>query len=64
MNAVMAGWTPGPPPDDFVAVRDQWEYGHAAIALIKLAGLSALLLSVLVETPRTAQRPPEAAPTS
>jgi hypothetical protein len=54
MNAVMATWTPGPIPADFLAVRDQWEYSHAAIALIKIAGLTALLLSVLVETRREA----------
>lgn len=50
MNAVMAGWVPGPIPDGFDSVRSQWELGHVAIALVKLAALAALLLSVLVET--------------
>jgi hypothetical protein len=50
MNAIMAGWTAGTVPADFAAVRDQWEYSHATIAAIKIAGLAALLLSVLVET--------------
>ena len=50
MNAIMAGWTAGTVPGDFIEVRNQWEYSHAAIAAIKIAGLAALLLSVLVET--------------
>jgi hypothetical protein len=50
MNAIMAGWTAGTVPPDFAAVRDQWEYSHATIAAIKIAGLIALLLSVLVDT--------------
>lgn len=50
MNAIMAGWTAGAVPSDFVEVRNQWEYSHAAIAAIKIGGLAALLLSVLVDT--------------
>ncbi|HJS30937.1 MAG TPA: hypothetical protein VJ924_03010, partial [Alphaproteobacteria bacterium] len=52
MNAIMATWTPGAIPAEFIAVRDQWEHSHAIIALIKIGGLSALILSVLVETRR------------
>jgi hypothetical protein len=32
--------------------RDQWEYAHAVNALIKIMGLSLLVISVLVETPK------------
>lgn len=56
MNAIMATWNPGPIPDNFIAVRDQWEHAHATIAGIKVAGLIALFLSVLVETPRNESR--------
>lgn len=37
-------------PADWIQVRDQWEYGHAARALLLLIGLSTLNLSVLVDT--------------
>jgi len=50
MNRIMAGWTPGVVPDDFTGVRDQWEYAHAVIALIKVTAFASLVLSVLVET--------------
>jgi hypothetical protein len=64
MNAIMAGWTAGTVPPDFAAVRDQWEYSHATIAVIKIAGLAALLLSVLVETGRYANVARAAQPAS
>ncbi|MGH7503773.1 MAG: DUF1772 domain-containing protein, partial [Longimicrobiales bacterium] len=51
-NAIMAGWSPEGIPLDFIEVRNQWEYTHATIALLKILGLCALLLSVLLETPR------------
>jgi hypothetical protein len=54
MNAIMAAWTADTVPHDFVAVRNQWEHSHATIAAIKIAGLAALLLSVLVDTVRPA----------
>jgi hypothetical protein len=44
-NAALAAWLPGPLPDDFFDVRDRWESGHAAIALIKLAGFVALAVA-------------------
>jgi hypothetical protein len=46
-NAVLATWRPGPIPADFVAIRNRWETGHMIIAALKLAGLSALGLSLL-----------------
>lgn len=45
-NADLAGWVPGPLPDDFYEVRDRWESGHAAIAVVKLMGFVALAWAV------------------
>jgi hypothetical protein len=53
MNAIMATWTPNPVPTEFISIRNQWEYSHAIIALIKIGGLSALLISVLIDTRRS-----------
>jgi hypothetical protein len=36
-------------PPDWAALRDQWEYTHAARALLQLAGLGFLVFSVLCE---------------
>jgi hypothetical protein len=55
MNAVMATWQPPVVPSDFEAVRQQWEFGHFAIAVVKLAAFSALVLSVLVRQPAEGQ---------
>jgi hypothetical protein len=45
-NQLTANWTVL--PDDWAALRRQWEYSHAASALLNLAALVALILSVLV----------------
>jgi hypothetical protein len=37
---------------DWMRYRDQWEYAHAVNAFIKIIGLSLLVISVLVETPK------------
>lgn len=37
-NGVLAGWTPGPLPSDFDAVRWRWETGHWAVAAAKFIG--------------------------
>jgi len=34
-------------PDDWLALRTQWEYSHAASAVLNLAALLAVILSVL-----------------
>ena len=47
MNVVMAGWTAGPIPADFEAVRARWEMGHAIVATLKLAGLVALAIAIV-----------------
>jgi hypothetical protein len=51
MNAEFAKWLTNPIPADWTRYRDQWEYSHAINALIKIMGLSLLVISVLVETP-------------
>jgi len=52
MNAEFAQWLTNPIPADWTRYRDQWEYAHAVNALIKILGLSLLVISVLVETPK------------
>ncbi|WP_245912481.1 DUF1772 domain-containing protein [Brunnivagina elsteri] len=52
MNAEFAKWLTNPIPLDWRQYRDQWEYAHAINALIKIIGLSLLVISVLVETPK------------
>ena len=55
-NRQMALWTGVPLPADWMEVRRRWEYGHAASAIMDLAGFGALVLSVLLETPKHAGR--------
>lgn len=52
-NTELAKWLTNPVPLDWTRTRDQWEYAHAVNAFIKIAGLSLLVISVLVETPET-----------
>lgn len=52
MNAEFAKWLTDPIPAYWTRYRDQWEYAHAVNALIKIIGLSFLVISVLVETPK------------
>jgi uncharacterized membrane protein len=52
MNAEFAKWLTTPIPVDWRQYRNQWEYAHAINALIKIIGLSLLVISVLVETPK------------
>ena len=51
VNAELAKWTVDSFPADWARYRDQWEYTHAANAVIKIVALSLLALSVIVETP-------------
>jgi hypothetical protein len=50
MNAEFAKWLTSPIPSNWMQDRDQWEYAHAANALVKIMGLSFLVISVLVKT--------------
>src|SRR5262249_5983325 len=47
---------PEPVPDVWIRLREQWEYGHAAGFVVQLLGYCALVISVLVETPKERQR--------
>ena len=51
MNAEFAKWLTTPIPLNWMQYRDQWEYAHTANALVKIMGLSLLVISILVEIP-------------
>jgi Domain of unknown function (DUF1772) len=51
-NAQIAQFTAHTLPADWTLLRLQWEYMHAVRAVLQVAALGALLLSVLAETPR------------
>ncbi|MBX6320816.1 MAG: hypothetical protein IRY94_03220 [Rhodospirillaceae bacterium] len=51
MNTVLDGWTPQTLPQDWTAVRNQWEFGHAVHCVLFLLGFGALAVALLVETP-------------
>jgi hypothetical protein len=40
-------------PSDWTAYRARWEWGHAVISLLELAGFAALIVSVLADTGRS-----------
>ena len=52
VNTQVAGFTAQTLPLDWALLRVQWEYAHALRAVLQVAALSALVLSVLAETPR------------
>jgi hypothetical protein len=51
VNATMLPLTPETLPADWMRLRDQWEYSHAARAVLQVVALAALVFSILVETP-------------
>ena len=53
VNVELAKWVNGPVPSDWTAYRARWEWGHAVISLLELAGFAALVLSVLADTGRS-----------
>ena len=55
VNAILAPLTPDTLPADWMALRDQWEYTHAARAVLQMIALGALVFSILVETPTTSR---------
>ena len=57
MNVEFAKWLTNPIPADWTRYRDQWEYAHAVNAFIKIMGLSLLVISVIVETPKKRPNP-------
>jgi hypothetical protein len=50
-NLQIAGWNPQHFPPDWAAWRAQWEYAHAARALLLIGGYAALALAVVRDTP-------------
>jgi hypothetical protein len=56
VNATMAPLTPATLPANWMGLRNQWEYTHAARALLQIIALGALVFSLLVEIPSDASR--------
>jgi hypothetical protein len=57
VNNRVRGWTAmESAPPEWTQLRRQWEYSHAARAVLTVAGFGALVISVLMETPLTARR--------
>jgi len=54
-NDALAGWTPGPIPENFHTIRGRWESGHIVVAVLKLLGFMALSLSVAMRSDRPTQ---------
>ena len=50
------GSAPASVPATWMRLRNRWEYGHAAGFVVQLIGVCMLLLSVLVETPKSRMR--------
>lgn len=46
-NAVLATWQPGPIPAEFDEIRRQWDFGHMAVAALKLLSFTCLALSCI-----------------
>jgi hypothetical protein len=51
VNTTLLPLTPETLPSDWTRLRDQWEYTHAARAVLQIFALTFLAISVLVETP-------------
>jgi hypothetical protein len=56
VNAEIDTWTLNSIPADWTQWRNQWEYTHATRFVIHLIGFSALLISILIETPTNRSR--------
>ena len=55
-NTVFRQATPTSVPANWVELRNQWEYSHAARFLLDLVGFSALLSSILAEKTQKGER--------
>jgi hypothetical protein len=56
VNATLLPLTPETLPQNWTFLRDQWEYTHAARAILQIAALAALVASILAETPADLSR--------
>ncbi len=63
VNVELAKWVNGPVPADWTSWRARWEWGHAVLALLELAGFAALVWSVLTDGPTVETRMARAAST-
>ena len=63
VNVALAKWVNGPVPADWADYRARWEWGHAIISVVELAGFAALVASVLADTPAYAGEGGQSAPT-
>jgi hypothetical protein len=63
VNVELAKWVNGPVPADWTDYRSRWEWGHAIISVVELAGFAALVASVLADTPAYAGEGGQSAPT-
>jgi hypothetical protein len=53
VNVELAKWVNGPVPADWTDYRARWEWGHAIISVLELAGFAALVASVRTDTGRS-----------
>jgi hypothetical protein len=56
VNATMVPLTPDTLPPDWMRLRNQWEYTHAARAILQIVSLGAVVFSTLIEIPTDASR--------
>jgi hypothetical protein len=61
VNATMSPLTPETLPADWMRLRNQWEYTHAARAVLQIVALGALVFSILVEIPTNGSSQPTSA---
>ena len=54
VNETIAALTLETLPTDWMQLRNQWEYTHAARAALQIVALGALAFSILVEAPTQA----------
>lgn len=57
INATIAALTIETLPSNWVELRSQWEYTHAARAVLQTIALGALVISILLETSRKVSHP-------
>jgi hypothetical protein len=55
--AVALQSSPQSVPELWMHLRERWEYGHAAGFVLQLLGFSALVISVIIETPIKSEKP-------
>jgi hypothetical protein len=51
VNSTMLPLTPETLPTNWTSLRNQWEYSHAARAVLQIVALGTLVFSIIVETP-------------